>query len=96
MVEETILLFQLGKANPANSLIALSEAKIALATEQNDFPAIIAEREKIVECLKKLSDRMRALAEEDRKTQTDIPEMMVDVIEAEIRLHRAKAKHGVK
>ena len=96
MVEETVLLFPLGKTNPANSLIALSEAKIALATEQNDFPAIIAEREKLVKRLNEFSDRLQALAEEDRKTRTEISEMRVHVIEAEIQLHRAKIKYGLK
>lgn len=96
IAEEAVLIQELGKGDPDPALIALSESKIDLATEKADFPGVISELEKIVKRLNAKVNRERALADEDRVPLAQMGKLVIQAHEAEIRLQRTKAKHGIK
>lgn len=94
-VKEQQFLAELGEndaIDQVNAEIALSEAVIRLAEEQNDREKVSRELEAIVSRTKSILAREEALAEEDRARETDLNNVRVALLEAEIRLRRHQAR----
>lgn len=94
-VKEQQLLAELGTNDAIDQLhaeIALSEARIRLAEEQNDRATITRELEAIVSQTKSILDRAQALTEEGRRSDSDRKDVRIALLEAEIRLRRHRAQ----
>ncbi len=88
---------ELGTENPdTEAIFELADAKIALAIEKGDEAAVISGLESIVKLRTQEFKRELLLAEEDRRTKTEIGNFKIKLLEAEIRLRRAKAKNAIK
>lgn len=85
-------LVQAGRARPDNAAeIALAEARIELAREQNNPEAIRAELARIVEARRGWVEYLEKLIT-DRYSQMDLHQARIDLIKAEVELLRAGAK----
>lgn len=94
-VKEQQLLAELGTNDAIDQLnaeIALSEARIRLAEEQNDRATITRELEAIVSQTKSILDRAQALTEEGRRSDSDLKDIRIALLEAEIRLRRHRVQ----
>lgn len=90
-VKEQQLLAELGTNDAIDQLnaeIALSQARIRLAQEQGDRASITRELETIVSQTKSILDRAQALTEEGRRSDSDLKDIRIALLEAEIRLRR--------
>lgn len=87
--KEAQLLVEMGQgANDGAVEVALAEARIALAREQGQSDAVVDELRNLVKVLEKRFKREEALFDEDRRTQANIGQLRVALLEAEVRLQR--------
>ncbi|MDF1740176.1 MAG: hypothetical protein P1U86_13520 [Verrucomicrobiales bacterium] len=97
IAETARLEFALGKTVAFNeAAIELSEAKIALASEKREPAVVVSELNAIVALRQEQLDREKALVEDSRRTEEGISVIRVKLLEAEVRLHRAKTQYGIK
>jgi len=88
-METQQLLMELKKGESkdlAAAKVALAAARIEVAKEQGQAEEVEKELRKIIKAWKSCVAREEALAEEDRKTLTELGELRVALLEAEIRL----------
>tara|TARA_R110002096_G_scaffold26903_8_gene82869 strand:- start:5617 stop:6066 length:450 start_codon:yes stop_codon:yes gene_type:complete len=91
LVESQQLRMQLGEVDSFELAVAgrtLSEARISLAKELGQQEAVIAELRELVSGQKKLLEYEIAIAEDGRRTMSEVGEIRVLLLEAEIRLLR--------
>lgn len=97
IAETAQLEFELGKVVAYNeALTELAEAKIALAYETREPSVVVSELASIVALRQQQLNREKALAEDSRRTEEGIGVIRIKLLEAEIRLHRAKTEYGIK
>lgn len=87
--EEQRLMGEMGKGKAKDlgaAELALAEARIALLKEQGRAELVEKELRNLVKLLKKHVAREEALAEEDRRSTTELGELRVALLEAEVRL----------
>ncbi|MEC5127912.1 hypothetical protein VSU19_14195 [Verrucomicrobiales bacterium BCK34] len=97
LAETARLEFELGKVVAYNeAAIELAEAKIALASEKDEPAVVVSELTSIVRLRQEQLDREKALVEDSRRTEEGISAIRIKLLEAEVRLHRARTQYGIK
>jgi len=68
--------------------LALANARMTLARELGQQDAVVTELRNLVKSYQQALDRAKALAEEDRRTLSDLSQLRVRLLDAEIQLRR--------